>query len=93
MSRSRDSAPIDFFRSDRYAPVPVSRKKTGAHVGDPAREEQRRAGARRVGRADPGDAEEVARVVERHDDHDRAADQVDRFEASAGRSAGCRHAQ
>ena len=29
----------------------------------------------------PGDAEEVARVIERHEDHDHAADDVDRFEA------------
>ena len=50
-------------------------------VGDPAREEERRAGARHVGRAHTRDAEEVAGVIERHHDHDGAADDVNRFEA------------
>ena len=83
MSRSRDSAPIDFFRSDRYAPVPVSRKKTGAQKWVIQRVKNSAAPARRdVGGADPRYAEEIARVIERHDDHDHAADDVDRLEAA-----------
>ena len=82
MSRSRDSAPIDFFRSDRYAPVPVSRKKTGAQKWVIQRvKNSGGAGAGDVGGADARHAEEIARVIERHHDHDRAAHDVDRFDA------------
>ena len=52
-----------------------------AEVRDPAREKQPR---RRVGQVRgilPGHAEEVPRVIERHHDHDHAADEVDRFQA------------
>ena len=51
-----------------------------AEVGDPAREEQRRRRGRDGSGVRARDAEEVARMVERHDDHDDAANKVDRFD-------------
>jgi hypothetical protein len=75
-------------RADRLLPQRQIRAGAGeqekdrrAEMGDPAREEQRGARARDVGGTDPRHAEEIARVIERHHDHDRAADEVDRFEA------------
>lgn len=45
--------------------------------------------ARLVG--EPGGAEEVPRVIERHDDHDDAANDVDRFEAGTFYGDGFSH--
>ena len=51
-------------------------------MGYPACEEESGGGRREIG-GRTGLAEEVARVIERHDDHDDAAKKVDRFEAGA----------
>ena len=67
--------------------MPVSRKNTGAQKCVIQRVRNSAAVAvREVGRVLARDAEEVARVVERHQDHDHAAHDVDRFEA---RASGC----
>jgi hypothetical protein len=60
--------------------VPVSRKEAGAQMFVIPRVKNSAAPAPAVG-ADARDAAEVARVIERHDDHDRAAHDVDRLEA------------
>ena len=56
-----------------------------AEVRDPARQEQRGVGD--VARVDAAGAEEVARVVERHQHHDEAAQQIDRDDAGRLRGA------
>ena len=83
MKRNRESSGLVRLRSERQAPVPVSRKKTGAQmlVIQRVKKSATEAVARLVG--EPGMAEEVARVIERHDDHDDAAKEIDRFEAGA----------
>ena len=55
-----------------------------AEMRDPAREEQRGGRLGHVRWILPGHSEEVAGVIERHEDHDQAADHVDRVEACAG---------
>jgi hypothetical protein len=68
------------LRSESHAPVPVRRKKTGAQMLVIHRVKKRAidAVARRAGLA-----EEVPRMVERHDDHDDATNDVDGFQARA----------
>jgi hypothetical protein len=61
-----------------------------AVVGDPAGQKQRRIG--HVARIHPAWAEKVARVVERHQNHDAAAQQVDGIDARARGRLGHRHA-
>jgi hypothetical protein len=60
----------------------VSKKNTGAQkkVIQRVRNKAAEACAKFVGILS-GHAEEVAGVIERHDDHDHAAEDVDRFEA------------
>ena len=81
VSRNRDSSPGDFRRSDRYAPVPVRRKNTGAQkcVIQRVKNSAADAVARFVGLL-AGDAKVVSRVIERHHDHDDAAKHVHRLE-------------
>ena len=77
MNRNRDSSRLDFLRSERYAPVPVSRKKTGAQKCVIQR--VKNSGIvvwDRFGGAEAGLAKEVASVIERHQDHDDAAEDV-----------------
>jgi hypothetical protein len=58
-------------------------KDRRAQVGDPSGEEQRRRRARDVGRTYRDDAEEIACVIKRHQDHDDAAEDVDGLDAVA----------
>jgi hypothetical protein len=53
-------------------------------VGDPAREEERGGRGRQRDGVLAGNPEEVARVIERHDDHDRAAQHVHRRQPAGG---------
>jgi hypothetical protein len=55
-------------------------------VGNPAGEEQCGRGLREVDRADSRLAEIVSRVVQRHDHHDKSAQQVNGFYARANGS-------
>ena len=57
-----------------------------AEVRDPPREEQRGRGSGEIGRVTHRRAEIVPRVIERHDDHHDAAQDVDRFETRSGRT-------
>jgi hypothetical protein len=59
-----------------------------ADVRDPAREEERRRRLREIDGILAGDAEIVACVIERHDDHDHPAHDVDRLDAHARRGGG-----
>ncbi len=54
-----------------------------AKVRDPAGEEICRGGLREIVGKEGGVGEKVARVIERHDDHDDAAQKIDRFDARA----------
>ena len=54
-----------------------------AEVGDPPREKESRIGY--VTRVHPTRAEEIARMIERHEHHDEAAQQVDRNRGADGR--------
>ena len=60
----------------------------GAEVGDPPGAEQRQVGAVQVGRVEVRIGEVGAHVVEHHDDHDQAAEQVHVVEPAAGRRRG-----
>ena len=57
---------------------------------DPAGEEVRRSGLRKIVGKEGSVGEKIACVVERHDDHDEAAQKIDGLEARAldGRGAG-----
>ena len=61
-------------------------------MGDPASEEEKRIGAGEISGREVrcGDVKEVAGVIERHDDHDGAAQGVDGLEARTGFD-GCGH--
>jgi hypothetical protein len=64
----------------------------GADMRDPAREEQRHGGGRRIGRIASRDAQVVAHMIERHHDHHEAAQHVDRLDACASDCDGSGHA-
>ena len=83
--------PLGLRRNARNAPVPASRKKTGAQkcVTHRVKNNATVACAGSVGFT-PGMAEEVAHVIERHDEHDRAAQDVDGFQARGGGGVGRR---
>jgi hypothetical protein len=55
-----------------------------AKMSDPAREKQGNGGVGGIGGSQAGNTEEVADMIERHDDHDYAAKDVDGFDAGAG---------
>ena len=61
-------------------------------MGDPASEEEKRIGAGEIsgGEVRRGDVKEVTGVIERHDDHDGAAQGVDGLETRTGFD-GCGH--
>ena len=74
------------LRSKKGTNAGGKEKHRRANVGDPAREEEERRRAREIFRREghgPG-VKEVARVVERHDDHDGAAKRIDGGEARGG---------
>ena len=59
-----------------------------AKMCDPTREEKRGPGCEWVGGINRGVGEEVARVVESHDDHEEAAEKIDGGDAAEGRWCG-----
>lgn len=59
-----------------------------AEMRDPAGDEERGPGLRRIDGVDGVAAEVVAGVIERHEDHEQAAQEVDGFDAAAGGNAG-----
>ena len=91
VKRNRDSSDRDSFaQREPRAGAGEQEEDGSADVGDPAREEESDGGGGKVGRR-AGLAEEVSRVIERHDDHDDAANDVDRFEAGAFHCDGFGH--
>ena len=77
VKRKRDISRRERLRSERYAPVPVSRKKNwGAKVSDPASEEQGDRGSGGIGGIKAGLAEVIAGVIESHQNHDDAAKNI-----------------
>ena len=58
-------------------------------MSDPSSEEQGDGGGGGIGGSKAGVAEVIAGVIESHQNHDDAAQQVDRFDADAYRSRGC----
>ena len=70
----RDGSPSE---REKGAGSREQEKRRRTEMGDPAREKQRHRRLREVRRAEAGHAEEVAYVIERHEDHDDAAQRVD----------------
>jgi hypothetical protein len=84
--QSHGEVPRELSRRARCARVPragagAEEERRRADVRDEAREEQRYGRRREVRRVRAERPEEVARVVERHDHHDDAAQDVDGFDA------------
>ena len=73
------------FAAERKIGAGASEKKENgrAEVGDPAGEEICRGGLRKIVGKEGSVGEKIARVVERHDDHDDAAEKIDGLDARA----------
>ncbi len=95
MNRNCDNSRLDFLRRERYAPVPVSRKKTGAQkcVIQRVKNSGMVVWAGSVG-LKPVLPKKSRVVIERHEDHDYTANDINGFEADAFRrdGFGYRHA-
>ena len=84
----RDEKPAELRRTSTPLSVEIGgdagkqNEDWRAEVGDPPCEEESRIGD--VTRVHPARAEEVARVIQRHDHHDKATQQVDGIKARAG---------
>ena len=90
-SRKKESREFSFgFSFERKIGAGSGEQKENrrAKMGDPAGKKKSSGGLVKIGGADGAIAKEIADMIERHQDHDDATNDVDRFDAGAIRADG-----